>query len=63
MCEGYNNALTMSTPKNGGLWQLLAALKNENSFTICCSDLEKKVPAPKEKKQGRRTFYCFEEIP
>ena len=33
MCEGYNNALTMSTPKNGGLWQLLAALKNENSFT------------------------------
>ena len=34
MCEGYNNALAMSVPKNGGLWQLLAALKNEDSFTM-----------------------------
>ena len=35
--------------------------KEEKSFYVCFNDLEKKVPLPKEKKQGKRTFYIFEE--
>ena len=35
--------------------------KNEELYAICLSDLDYKVAPPKEKRQGRRTFYYFEE--
>ena len=52
MCEGYNNALAMSVPKNGGLWQLLAALKNEDSFTqLKLRDARIQTASPESKKR------------